>query len=355
MVTPNVSIIIPVYNRSRFLAECLNSVLKQTYEQWECLVIDDGSTDNSKDIITQFVLKDARFRLLDNACRKGAPGARNTGISQAKGAYLIFLDSDDILAPFCLAQRVVQFQAYPEADFLVFQQVIFSDQNRDELYLWNVDKTDNDIARFLALDALWCISGPIYKREVIERLGGFKEDLPFWQDYDLHLKCLLNNLTYKKFLGLPPDGFIRKHNEESVSRSLAFTDDKKTLSKRVQFYIYQLDYINLHKIELCELARKRLIDISFGFSSRLALEHKDNRLFLHYWLLTCQKLKTGYYFYAVSVLYVYTYMIGVKMRPFFKMRKWLEKHFEHLLPDLFILDKRNSMFSQEYKSKVSIS
>src|SRR2546423_6010094 len=94
-----VSVIIPTYNRAELLQECINSVLNQSYSSFECIVVDDGSLDNTGDVVKKKMLDDKRIRYVINKRTKGAQGARNTGISNATGQYLQFLDSDDYLHP----------------------------------------------------------------------------------------------------------------------------------------------------------------------------------------------------------------------------------------------------------------
>lgn len=100
---PLFSIIIPAYNTENFIRECLESVSLQTFNNWECIIIDDGSTDNTLSIIKEFGNKDSRFKIL---CQQnsGPVVAREKGISQAKGEYLVFVDSDDRLVPYALEQ-----------------------------------------------------------------------------------------------------------------------------------------------------------------------------------------------------------------------------------------------------------
>jgi glycosyltransferase involved in cell wall biosynthesis len=93
-----VSVIIPSYNHARFLAEAVESVRAQTYPHWECLIIDDGSTDKTADIANRFVERDARIRYLSQSNR-GVSAARNRGLDEAHGALVQFLDADDVILP----------------------------------------------------------------------------------------------------------------------------------------------------------------------------------------------------------------------------------------------------------------
>lgn len=98
---PFVSIIIPNYNNGQYLAQCLESVKSQTMNDWECIIIDDGSTDNSHDIIEKFCKHDKRFHAIYQS-RRGVSAARNVGIDAANGEWISFLDSDDMLLPAAL-------------------------------------------------------------------------------------------------------------------------------------------------------------------------------------------------------------------------------------------------------------
>ena len=95
MKNPTVSVIIPTYNRAHLVGRAIKSVLNQTYRDFEIIVVDDGSTDNTKDIIKEFQKKDKRIKYIPYEKNKGGSAARNTGIKAAKGEYIAFLDSDD--------------------------------------------------------------------------------------------------------------------------------------------------------------------------------------------------------------------------------------------------------------------
>ncbi|MDY3798649.1 MAG: glycosyltransferase family 2 protein [Bacilli bacterium] len=101
-----VSIIIPVYNASRFLEETINSIQKQTYSNWEAIFIDDCSSDNSYDIIKQYQKNDKRIKVIKNKINNGVAISRNNGIDYAKGEYLCFLDADDKWHPEKLAKQI---------------------------------------------------------------------------------------------------------------------------------------------------------------------------------------------------------------------------------------------------------
>lgn len=115
-----VSIITPVYNAERFIAETVESVMKQSYQNWELLLINDCSTDSSQAIVEDFTQKDARIKLINLQANSGAAVARNTGIKAAQGQYIAFIDSDDCWSESKLADQL---------DFMKSQAVYFSYTN----------------------------------------------------------------------------------------------------------------------------------------------------------------------------------------------------------------------------------
>lgn len=92
-----ISVIVPCYNQAQFLSETLDSVLAQTYVHWECIIVNDGSTDNTAEIAQRYCAKDSRFRYVEKK-NGGLSSARNVGLEEAKGDYIQFLDSDDLLS-----------------------------------------------------------------------------------------------------------------------------------------------------------------------------------------------------------------------------------------------------------------
>ena len=103
---PLISIIVPIYNVEAYLRECLNSVIAQTYGNWECILVDDASTDSSASIAAEFCEADSRFRLLRHAENRGLSEARNSGLDSARGELIVFIDSDDYVGPEMLALGV---------------------------------------------------------------------------------------------------------------------------------------------------------------------------------------------------------------------------------------------------------
>ena len=105
--TPLISVVIPTYNRANTLPSCLKSVIDQDYQHWECLVVDDFSTDFTKDLVNEWSNRDSRIKYILNKRSKGAQGARNTGVIESNGDWICFLDSDDCLSHSSISNRVL--------------------------------------------------------------------------------------------------------------------------------------------------------------------------------------------------------------------------------------------------------
>ena len=204
-----ISIITPNYNKAVFLSETIKSVLSQTYTNWELLVVDDDSTDNSLSVIDEFVKKDKRIQLFKNDTgNKGGSVCRNIGLQKAQGAYVVFLDSDDLLAKRCLDSRIAEMTKNPSLDFAVFSMGTFFKSLGDSSSVWS-DFRGDILNRFLSHDLPWAIPCPIWKRDFLIKLGGFNESFKRLQDVELHTRALLDESVNYEVYDFEPDCFYR--------------------------------------------------------------------------------------------------------------------------------------------------
>lgn len=196
---PLVSIIIPCYNSQAFIEDAIASAVKQTYNNVEIIVIDDGSTDGSLEIIKGFG-NQVRWETGEN---RGAPLARNRGIELAQGEYIKFLDADDVLLPDCLEKQLAQsIQFPPERKAIVYGDAIWVDQHDQHInsYPLRPRQSEEDaIAHILANSPL--TSCPLHKREYLLDIGGFDPSLPRGQEYDLHLRLVLAGVEFVHYPG----------------------------------------------------------------------------------------------------------------------------------------------------------
>ena len=127
-MNPTITIIMATYNRAHFIVETLKSIQNQTFQDWECLIIDDGGTDNTLEVISPILIKDNRFQFSKRPdfYKKGLPGCRNYGLDCAKGTYIIFFDDDDYIHPDNLKISIEVIES-EKVDFCHYQKLAYRD------------------------------------------------------------------------------------------------------------------------------------------------------------------------------------------------------------------------------------
>ncbi|TCO06898.1 glycosyltransferase family 2 protein [Natronoflexus pectinivorans] len=232
-----ISIITPNYNSAQYIEETWNSIQNQTHQNWEWLVIDDGSNDNSPEIIQKLSVDDSRIKLFKRTNQpKGASACRNIGIENTKGEYALFLDADDLLAPYCLENRIKQMGKYPGLDFGVFNMRIFQNNVGDSDQ--NINKyCENDqdyLPMFLSYQLPWQTTCPLWRSSFLNNNQiWLSENYQRLQDPEFHSKILLcHNPKFKVFKESEPDCFYRQPNnriKRTNSNSLTKTTDSVLL------------------------------------------------------------------------------------------------------------------------------
>lgn len=221
-----VSVIIPVYNVERYISATINSVLNQTYSNFELLIVDDGSPDRSVDICQQF--NDPRIRIIRQK-NVGLAGARNTGIRYAKGKYLAFLDGDDIWLPEKLEKHILHLEASPNVG-ISFSRSELIDENGNSLGGFLMPKlTKLTIADFFKGSPIGNGSSAVIRREVFEEIefsengGQVKQscyfDEQFRQSEDI--ECWLRIIIKTDWIieGIPEALTLYRVNSQGLSAS----------------------------------------------------------------------------------------------------------------------------------------
>lgn len=265
MGNEKVSIVIPLFNRARLIKDTLQSLYQQTYADWEVVIVDDGSTDDSYAVVLEEARSDERIKLFKREqTPKGAPTCRNIGIENATGTFIIFLDSDDLLAPYCLEERVEAFSKNEDCDFLVFQGAFFEHKMGDTDVLWNTFTDENDLNRFLRGDVVWCITSPIWKKASLKEHNIFFYELAKTsQDWELHIKALTKPLSYLKINDLP-DFFVRRGLLNKTDSINASHGNVKSLYNRIDLYHYLNTTVGLtddQEHKMAELLRSELFNV----------------------------------------------------------------------------------------------
>ena len=238
LLSPLVSVITANYNKGSFIAETITSIINQTYTNWELMLVDDCSTDQSVEVISPF-LEDKRIRLVRNSVNKGGNFCRNLALGLATGQYVVFLDADDLLAAMCLEKRIAAATRHSQANLLIFSMGVFRSRPGDLATDW-VPSSRDPLKDLLQHDLPWSILQPIWKREYLLQLGGFDESFLRLQDVELNTRALLDKqVNYKLFPGTPDcyyrvDEARKNYNAADflgrwVASALKYCDKMKTL------------------------------------------------------------------------------------------------------------------------------
>jgi len=180
---PKVSVIIPTYNSAQFITETLESVFAQTYKDYEVIVVDDGSTDNTKEVLKPYMSK-IRYIYKENG---GPASARNVGIKNAQGEYIAFLDSDDLWLPEKLEKQVEYFKSDPDVALVFSDCISFGDE---ELIRKRKRKYKGDVFLHLLRENFIPTLTVIAKKKCFDEVGYFDTDksLISSEDYDMWLR-----------------------------------------------------------------------------------------------------------------------------------------------------------------------
>lgn len=175
-----VSIITPSYNCENFVAETILSVMSQSYEVWEMIIVDDGSTDNSISIINEFVKKDPRIKLIINECNEGAAASRNKAIDYSAGKYIAFLDSDDLWLPDKLEKQL----AFMKKNNYSFSYTAYDKIDKVGQVSGRIGVPDrvsySDLLKMCSIGCLTAMYGTEYFGKVYMPLIRKRQDLGLW-------------------------------------------------------------------------------------------------------------------------------------------------------------------------------
>lgn len=214
-----VSIIMPTYNRSKTLAKSIESVLNQTYKDWQLIVVDDGSTDDTEDLMAAY--KEEKRIIYYKQANAGPIKARNNGARLAEGEWLAFLDSDDEWLPEKLEKQIAL--AKDKGDVLVYGNFYYIDDNGKIIGEFFKDKTrpySGKILPDLLLDNFVLTSSVLVKKKIFDEVGGFNEklDLTIGEDYELWLR-IADKIEF--YYIAEPIALYRVHEIQLTKKKLA--------------------------------------------------------------------------------------------------------------------------------------
>ncbi|MEO6287840.1 MAG: glycosyltransferase family 2 protein [Dyadobacter sp.] len=200
-----VSIIIPSYNYGFVIDQTLDNLLDQSYENWEAIIVDDGSSDNTSEIVGKFTARDARISYLVQK-NSGVSVARNLGFKHSKGEYIQFLDADDLLSKEKLAIQVAFMEQHPDCDISYTNHLYFETDKPDIVYpdyemnnhhwLPKINAAGYEVVNTLIYSNIAVVSSPMLRRNTVEKVKGFPEFSNYTEDWEFWFLCAVEGARY---------------------------------------------------------------------------------------------------------------------------------------------------------------
>lgn len=254
--TPIVSIVIPCFNSEKYLAQTLESVKRQSFQNWECLVIDDGSRDQTAEIAQRYVDFDPRFKFFSQK-NSGVSAAYNQGIIKSQKKYIAFIDSDDIWLSKMLETSIDFLKRNSKIDIVScgWQNIDKNDRIESKIYTpWHTFPFKEEM---MLRGALFMSSTTVIKREVFNKAGLFDENLRSAEDWDLWLRFIKNDFSF----GFIKQPFLlyRRHRDNltldvvTMEKSIDKVISKHFKKNKFKLYIYIFQWLYL--AELCYEAK----------------------------------------------------------------------------------------------------
>lgn len=261
--TPLVSIIIPTYNRAHLIRETLDSILEQTYTNWECIVVDDGSTDTTKAVLKSYTDRDARFQYHKRPIerKKGANSCRNYGLSSSKGDYIQFLDSDDYLMNNKIAVQLKEIINFSDriaiCPFCVFKDNLEHLLLKNDLAYYKDFNTPFDLFDCLGANDLYIpIHSFLVSKSIILRSGEWNENLKINQDGEYFSRVLINT----KYIKFCKNTLVYYRRNEGDSVSVYKDSNLKDLIESWKLIEKQLKpHYKSKKIQYVKSAKNRIL------------------------------------------------------------------------------------------------
>lgn len=262
MKKPLISVVMPAYNASRFIGEAIDSVLNQTFTDFEFIIIDDCSTDDTWKIISGY--KDKRIRAFRNKGNSGVTVSLNAGLKHARGTYIARMDADDI----SLAKRFEkQVKVLEEGYDVVGCSLVFIDFNGKRV---GSRVYSNDISKVIRIESPLAHPSVMFKRSFLDRVGVYDERYTASQDYDLWIRFYMNgakthNLSSKLLLYRQHSGAVKNVHTKKTLRNVI---DIKKNAKKKGFTLGFWGELRLFGERLLSLMPKRLVLLLFYLVKR---------------------------------------------------------------------------------------
>ena len=240
-----ISVIIPTHNYGHYISETLESLLEQTEQQWECIIIDDGSSDETREVVNSYVLQDSRFSYIYQDCQ-GVSAARNVGLAMAKGEYIQFLDADDVLLPRKLEMHKKYLEQHLDIDIVYSNTRYFANNDRTVLsYSFDMNDKEwmpmtnevNTALCYLLQYNIMPIHAPLSRANLLQKVGYFTTATRYCEDWDYWLRCAIHSADIR-YLDQPEAiSLIRVHQASATNNSIAMATGARLVKERAYLFI----------------------------------------------------------------------------------------------------------------------
>lgn len=275
---PLISIVVPCYNYAHHLAATLESVRSQVVEDWECIIIDDGSTDRTPQVVEKYVSIDRRF-FYHHQENRGLSAARNAGIAKANGNFIQFLDADDLISPGKLSGQVEFMMQRPEVQvsytdafyFLTdeptkLHRSFYFDENGEPQVNMNrwiprFDGRGTKLLNRLVRGNIAPVHCMLTRKELIDKVGGFDESLKYLEDWDFWLRCAFERVLFSYYGEKDALAFVRVHPNSMSNNAFNMLLQHFRMLKRSEY----------------EISVRGIPDVNFSSPERTLAYHNDVR------------------------------------------------------------------------------
>ncbi|MBT7823158.1 MAG: glycosyltransferase [Candidatus Marinimicrobia bacterium] len=263
MAEPKISVVMPVYNSSHFLKDSINSILTQSFSNFEFIIINDGSTDNSLELINSFQHKDERIIVI-NQKHQGITKSLNTGIQICQGEFIVRMDADDIAFDTRLKQQLDFIKKHPDIDIVGSQIVVINEKNKIIKEIKNLPLDDTLIKWDLIFGTPLLHPTLLIRKTVFNKFGIFNDQFAYGQDL-LMWRRIAKNI---KFANLPDKLMKIRHSETS------YEVDKVKCQKSIRISTLNQYLKNVCGINFRQIKEKQLND--FFISGKPVFTHYNN-------------------------------------------------------------------------------
>jgi glycosyltransferase involved in cell wall biosynthesis len=297
---PLVSVIIPCYNGEKFIGEAIESVLNQTCKNWELIIVDDKSKDNSKKIVQKYTTNN-KIILIEHKYNKGIAKTKNTGIANATGKYIAFLDQDDIWLQQKLELQIKCFEEESNDIGVVCTGMIFTDSNMKLLNVFRGfnDKDQKKLIKILYLKPTNSSSIMMVKKEYFKHIGTFNEELIGWDDYEFLMR--LTTVSKIKYIRKP---LVKKriHKDNAQRLSAVQNETEKVFTRILILHPFLKQYENIKE-------SNRLYADSINL-----FERGDKTLAYNNLKKSIQKRPGNFRAWLLFILYIFTGKYALKIK-----------------------------------------